>query len=158
MDKYEQFQIEQDTLLKALAETGPNESLMRRMQALYKDACVVVALGPCTALPRDADDEGREFADQQDVDYYVRAYLQSLESGALAKIFEAKDWGEVALEYEALDFDGTVCPGVRVDYSNKIAFLAEGKGGALENRLETMAAALAKMLSARWYRWQVRLV
>ena len=30
MDKYEQFQIEQSTLLKALAETGPNESLMRR--------------------------------------------------------------------------------------------------------------------------------
>ena len=58
----------------------------------------------------------------------------------------------------ALDFDGTVCPGVRVAWTNTIAFLAEGKDGAFNDKLEAMAGALAKMLSATWYRWQVRLV
>lgn len=158
MDKYEQFQIEQSTLLKALAETGPNESLMRRMQALYKDTCVVVALGPTTAIQRDPEDQARGSADETDVAYYVQAYIQAIESQALAKIFEQKSWGEVSLEYEALDFDGTVCPGVRVAWTNTIAFLAEGKDGAFNDKLEAMAGALAKMLSATWYRWQVRLV
>ena len=127
MDKYEQFQIEQSTLLKALAETGPNESLMRRMQALYKDTCVVVALGPTTAIERDPEDQARGSADETDVAYYVQAYIQAIESQALAKIFEQKSW-------------------------------AEGKDGAFNDKLEAMAGALAKMLSATWYRWQVRLV
>lgn len=154
MDKYEQFQIEQSTLLKALAETGPNENLMRRMQALYKHACVVVALGPTTAIARPPDDESREYADEKDVVFY----LQAIESGALSKIFEAKPWGDVVLEHEMLEFDGHASPGVRVSWSNKIAFLAAGKDGALDEKLEGMAGALAKMLSAKWYRWQVRLI
>ena len=39
-----------------------------------------------------------------------------------------------------------------------IAFLAGGKDGAFEARLEAMAKALATLMSAKWYRWQVRLV
>lgn len=154
MDKYEQFQIEQATLLKALAEEGPSESLARRMQALYKDVCVVIALGPTLARPREPQDEAREIADDRDIAFYVKA----LESAALARIFASAGWGEVSLEYEALRFGEQVCPGLRVAWSNKLAFLAEGKGGTLEAKLEGMAGALARMLSARWYRWQIRLV
>ena len=158
MDKYEQFKIEQDSLLQELAETGPNEDLMRRMQALYKDACAVVALGPTTALQRAPEDENREHADHEDFEFYVEAYFRAVESGELARIFEMKTWGNVALEYEVLNFDGKTCPGVRVSWANKIAFLAEGRGGAFDEKLERMAVALAKTLSAKWYRWQVRLV
>jgi hypothetical protein len=154
MDKYEQFQIEQSILLKALAESGPSESLMRRMQALYKDACLVVALGPSMAIQRSPDDEGRESADEKDVAYYVKA----IESGALVKIFEVRAWGDVSLEYEALVLEEQFSPGIRVSWSNKIAFLAEGKDGTFNTKLEGMAGALARMLSAQWYRCQVRLV
>lgn len=154
MDKYEQFQIEQSILLKALAESGPSESLMRRMQALYKDACLVVALGPSMAIQRAPDDEGRESADEKDVAYYVKA----IDSGALVKIFEARAWGDVSLEYEALVVEEQFSPGIRVSWSNKIAFLAEGKDGGFNAKLEGMAGALARMLSAQWHRCQVRLV
>jgi hypothetical protein len=41
-------------------------------------------------------------------------------------------WGAVAYEYETVDVDGKVCPGVRVSWANKIAFLAGGKDGAFE--------------------------
>jgi hypothetical protein len=154
MDKYEQFQIEQSILLKALAESGPSESLMRRMQALYKDACLVVALGPTTALQRTPEDETRESADEKDVEFYVKA----IESSALAAIFKASAWGDVSLTYEALVFEEQFCPGVRVSWSNKIAFLADGKDGAFNAKLEGMAGAFAKMLSARWYHCELRLV
>ena len=40
----------------------------------------------------------------------------------------------------------------------QIAFLAGGKDGAFDARLEAMAKALAALMSAKWYRWQVRLV
>lgn len=154
MDKYEQFQIEQNILLKMLAESGPSESLMCRMQALYKDACLVVALGPSLAVQRDPGYEGRESADEMDVAFYVKA----IESGALGKIFEVRAWGNVSLEYEALILDDQFSPGIRVSWSNRIAFLADGKDGAFNAKLEGMAGALARMLSAQWYRCQVRLV
>lgn len=158
MDKYEQFKIEQDSLLKALAENGPSENLMHRMQALYKDACAVIALGPCTAVERDPADAGREYADEQDFAAYVEAYVIAVQSGELARIFNMESWGRVAFEYETVDVDGRLCPGVRASWSNKIAFLAGGKDGAFDAQLDVMAEALAERLGARWYRWQVRLV
>ena len=158
MDKYEQFKIEQDSLLKALAENGPSENLMHRMQALYKDACLVIALGPHTALERDPADAGREYADEQDFAAYVETYVLAVQSGELARLFEMQQWGAVAYEYETVDVDGKVCPGVRVSWANKIAFLAGGKDGAFDARLEAMAKALAALMSAKWYRWQVRLI
>ena len=158
MDKYEKFKIEQDSLLKALAENGPSESLMHRMQALYKDACVVIALGPNIALERGPEDAGREYADEQDFAAYVETYVLAVQSGELARLFEMQPWGAVAYEYETVDVDGKVCPGVRVSWGNKIAFLAGGKDSAFDPQLEAMAKALAALLSAKWYRWQVRLV
>ncbi|MDD3352830.1 hypothetical protein [Zoogloea sp.] len=152
MDKYEQFEIEQRALLNALAESGPSEGLLQRMQALYQDACLSIALGPSLALSH--QDGDRESADEQDVAFYTKA----IASGALAKIFEAREWGDVTLDYEALLVDEAFCPGVRVSWSNKVAFLAGGKDGTFNLPLERMAGALARMLSARWYRWQVRVV
>jgi len=158
MDKYEKFKIEQDSLLKALAENGPSEPLMHRMQALYKDACLVVALGPSTALERSPEDASREYADEQDFAAYVEAYVLAVQSGELARIFQMPPWGPVSYEYETVDVDGKVCPGVRVSWGNKIAFLAGGKDSAFDPQLEAMSKALAALLSAKWYRWQVRLV
>lgn len=158
MDKYEQFKIEQDSLLKALAENGPSENLMHRMQALYKDACLVVALGPCNAVERPPEAEVREFADEQDFAAYVETYVIAVQSGEMARIFNMEQWGRVAFEYEAVEVDGRLCPGVKVSWSNKIAFLAGGKEGSFDAQLDAMAGALAERLSARWYRWQVRLV
>lgn len=84
--------------------------------------------------------------------------MLAVQSGELARLFEMQPWGAVAYEYETVDVDGKVCPGVRVSWANKIAFLAGGKDGAFEARLEAMAKALATLMSAKWYRWQVRLV
>lgn len=102
MDKYEKFKIEQDSLLKALAENGPSENLMHRMQALYKDACLVVALGPSTALERSPEDASREYADEQDFAAYVEAYVLAVQSGELARIFQMPPWGPVSYEYETV--------------------------------------------------------
>jgi hypothetical protein len=158
MDKYEQFKLEQDALLKALAENGPSENLMLRMQALYKDARLVVALGPCNAVERAPEAEAREYADEQDFAAYVETYVIAVQAGEMARIFNMEPWGRADFEYEAVEVDGRLCPGVKVSWSNKIAFLAGGKDGRFDAQLEAMAEALADRLSARWYRWQVRLV
>jgi hypothetical protein len=88
MDKYEQFEIEQRTLMRALETDGPSEALAARLKALYRDAGVVIALGPSRAVPRDEDRPSDEtdldpdalpMADDRDMDYYIRA----LDSGAL---------------------------------------------------------------------------
>ena len=158
MDKHEQFKIEQASLLKALAENGPSENLMHRMQALYKDACVVIALGPRGAAELPPQDGKLDYADEQDFAAYVEAYVVAVHSGELARIFAVPQWGAVSYEYEVVNMDGKVCPGVAVSWSNKIAFLAEGKDGVFDKRIEEMSKALATRLAARWYRWQVRLV
>jgi hypothetical protein len=82
----------------------------------------------------------------------------AVQSGEMARIFNMEPWGRVAFEYEAVEVDGHLCPGVKVNWSNKIAFLAGGKDGSFDAQLDAMAGALAERLSARWYRWQVRLV
>jgi hypothetical protein len=115
MDKYEQFEIEQRALMRALEADGPSETLAARLKALYRDAGVVIALGPSRAVPRDEDEDrpaddldpdALPMADDRDMDYYIRA----LDSGALTPIFAHAPWGEVSLRYEALVMDDKVCP------------------------------------------------
>ena len=100
----------------------------------------------------------REYADEQDFAAYVETYVIAVQSGEMARIFNMEQWGRADFEYEAVDVDGRLCPGVKVGWSNKIAFLAGGKDGSFDAQLDAMAGALAERLSARWYRWQVRLV
>lgn len=170
MDKYEQFEIEQRALMRALETDGPSEALAARLKALYRDAGVVVALGPSRSVPRDDDlpDDEADFdpeldpnpdampmADDRDMDYYIRA----LDSGALTPIFAHAPWGEVSLRYEALVMDDKVCPGLRACWSDPLAFLAEGKADeGFNTRIEGMVGAFGRMVSAEWWRWQVRVV
>jgi hypothetical protein len=133
MDKYEKFKIEQDSLLKALAENGPSESLMHRMQAL-QGRLPGHRPRPEHRPRAGPEDAGREYADEQDFAAYVETYVLAVQSGELARLFEMQPWGAVAYEYETVDVDGKVCPGVRVSWANKIAFLAGGKDGAFEAR------------------------
>jgi hypothetical protein len=170
MDKYEQFEIEQRALMRALETDGPSEALAARLKALYRDAGVVVALGPSNAVPRDEDrpideadvdpdsdpsPDAMPMADDRDMDYYIRA----LDSGALGPIFAHTPWGEVSLRYEALVMDDKVCPGFRAVWTDPLAFLADGKADEGFNaRIENMVGAFGRMVSAEWWRWQVRVV
>ena len=170
MDKYEQFEIEQRALMRALETDGPSEALAARLKALYRDAGVVVALGPSNAVPRDEDrpideadvdadsnisHEAMLMADDRDMDYYIRA----LDSGALGPIFAHTPWGEVSLRYEALVMNDKVCPGFRAVWTDPLAFLADGKADEGFNaRIENMVGAFGRMVSAEWWRWQVRVV
>lgn len=170
MDKYEQFEIEQRALMRALETEGPSETLAARLKALYRDAGVVVALGPSRAVPgaddrpddetdfdpdSDASPDDLPMADDRDMDYYIRA----LDSGALAPIFAHAAWGDVSLRYEALVMDDKVCPGFRACWTDSLAFLADGKGDEGFNaRIENMVGAFGRMVSAEWWRWQVRVV
>ncbi len=164
MDKYEQFEIEQRALMRALEADGPSETLAARLKALYRDAGVVIALGPSRAVPRDEDEDrpaddldpdALPMADDRDMDYYIRA----LDSGALTPIFAHAPWGEVSLRYEALVMDDKVCPGLRACWTDPLAFLAEGKADEGFNvRIEGMVGAFGRMVSAEWWRWQVRVV
>ena len=154
MDKYAQFEREQTALLNELAEQGPNKALMERMQALYQDAAVVIVLGPSAAVVAQGERAQRDYPDEHDMEHYIRA----IENGELDALFENKAWGPVELRYETVSLDGIFCPGVRVTWENKIAFLAEGAGEAYNAKLDAMAAAMAQQLAAKWHQWQVQLL
>ncbi len=47
--------IEWRALMRALETDGPSETHVAHLKALYRDACVVIALGPSRAVPRDED-------------------------------------------------------------------------------------------------------
>ncbi|WP_374498687.1 hypothetical protein [Zoogloea sp.] len=103
----------------------------------------------------DASPDAMPMADDRDMDYNIRA----LDSGALTPIFAHAPWGEVSLRYEALVMDDKVCPGLRACWTDPLAFLAEGKADEGFNaRIENMVGAFARMVSAEWWRWQVRVV
>jgi len=102
-----------------------------------------------------SDPDALPMADDRDMDYYIRA----LDSGALTPIFAHAPWGEVSLRYEALVMDDKVCPGLRACWTDPLAFLAEGKADDGFNvRIESMVGAFGRMVSAEWWRWQVRVV
>ncbi len=50
-------------------------------------------------------------------------------------------------------------PGLRACWTDPLAFLAEGKADEGFNaRIENMVGAFGRMVSAEWWRWQVRVV
>lgn len=154
MDKYQQFEREQTALLNELAEQGPSRALMERMQALYQDTAMVIVLGPSAAVIAQGERALRDYPDEHDMEHYIRA----IESGELDALFENKAWGPAELRYETVNLDGIFCPGVRVAWENKIAFLAESPGDAYNPTLDAMAAALAQQVAAKWHQWQVQLL
>ena len=65
----------------------------------------------------------------------------------------------MSLRYEALMMDDKVCPRLRACWTDPLAFLAEGKADEGFNvRIEGMVGAFGRMVSAEWWRWQVRVV
>ncbi len=138
-------------LAKSAGIDHPTAEQVEAATRVLAKTSLVVLLGPArTVLRGNASDE-REFADQQDYEFF----RQMLEKTAINEFFQHEAWGphRVLMDAYALD-DGRRVPAFRVLWNERQRFLADHDTlDAFKEVIEPMVGSVAMLLGVDWANW-----
>ena len=126
------------------------EQIEAATRVLAKSALLVL-LGPARTVLRGNESDEREFADQQDYEFF----RQMLDKTAINEFFQHELWGphRVLMDAHTLE-DGRRVPAYRVQWNERQRFLADHDDlEAFKAIVEPMIAAVAMLLGVDWANW-----
>lgn len=136
------------------AEGQVTDEIRNKLRDLLANASLLIALGPTRIVVRNNDDDARVMPDSHDYELYQS--LVSMEG--FSELFASEGWGSAVTRIEKTDFKGTLVPALRVEWTDKVAFVKDWHNKeAFTGQIGPYLAGLELLLGAKWIEWVVEL-
>lgn len=133
---------------------GVTDEIRDKLRTLLSNASLLIALGPTGIFVRHNEEDNRTMPDEHD----YGAYQALVSSDDFGQIFDSEEWGTAVATMELTDFQGTVVPGMRVYWDNKVAFVKDFHNKEeFPKQVEQFLARIGLLLAPKWIEWKVEL-
>lgn len=154
MNKFEENRQRLDVVLQKIKEHGMTDDLHRQLLDLYKDASILIVLGPNQSIERSDASVDRESADAVDLEYYKGTFRDI----DFRPFFAVEKFGPVALAYEQWQLNERVIPCLRVTWEDKLGLLNWTGEQDFRETIEATLKFFNSVLGASWYQWKFQVI
>lgn len=130
------------------------DEIKEKLQQLLSNASMLIALGPTTVMTRNNSEDERMLADEKDTELYTDIVANE----AFSNIFKSEDWGQAEVKLEKVDYKGSIVPGLRVRWSDKVRFVKDWHNKEVfSQQISPYLAQLELFIAPKWLEWRVEL-
>lgn len=138
-------------LAKQMGVESPSAEVIEVYTRILARTSLVIPLGPTRSVARGNAEDGREFPDEKDYNFFK----EMLDKTAINEFFQHEDWGShrVLMDTFAIDESHTV-PAYRVFWNERQRFLSDHNDlEAFKTIVEPMVASVSMLLGVDWATW-----